>query len=98
MTGVAEQNGRDGDRLDVQMLHGIVVTDDPDHRAGLADHERRQAITGTPEQIIEELNEFAEVGLTQIVCTARLPGRPNSLESTLEGIEWVMTEIAPQVH
>ena len=97
MTGVAEQNGRDGDGLDVQMLHGIVVTDDPDHRAGLADHERRQAITGTPEQVIEELNEFAEVGLTQIVTTARLPGRPPTLESTLEGIEWVMTEIAPHV-
>ena len=75
----------------------IGITDDPDERASLSDYDRGQAIVGTVEQVVEELHEFADAGLTQIVGLARLPGRPNTVESTLESIEFTMTEIAPHL-
>ena len=97
MDAAALEIGKDPASLDIQMLHGIRITDDPDERASLSDYDRGQAIVGTVEQVVEELHEFADAGLTQIVGLARLPGRPNTVESTLESIEFTMTEIAPHL-
>ncbi len=54
-------------------------------------------MVGTVEQVVEELRAFEAAGLSQIVGQARLPGRPNTLESMLESIEFTMREIAPQL-
>ena len=71
-----EVHGRDGADMPIAMLHGIQLTDDPDHRATLADQERAQGVVGTIEQVVEELREFEEAGLTHMIASARRFGRP----------------------
>ena len=94
----AEAHGRNGDDMPVAMLHGIQLTDDPDHRATLADHERAQAVAGTTEQVVEELREFEEAGLTHMIASARRFGRPGGgLEAVLEGMDTLANDIIPAV-
>lgn len=93
----AEQHGRTVDDFPTSMLHGIRLTDDPDERATLPDHDRRQSIVGTVEQIVEELREFDDAGLTHIVGALRRAGQPVNLETSLDNLEFLMTEIAPQL-
>ena len=91
-----EAHGRSGEDVPIAMLHGIQVTDDPDYRATLTDHERAQGVVGTLEQVVEELHEFEEAGLTQMIASARRLGRPGGgLEAVLEGIDTLTNDIIP---
>ena len=84
--------------MPIAMLHGINLTDDPDHRATLDDHERAQGVTGTIEQVVEELREFEEAGLTQIIASARRFGRPGGgLQAILDGLDTLANDIIPAV-
>ena len=94
-----EAHGRDGADAPVAMLHGIQLTDDPDHRATLADHERAQAVTGTLEQVVEELREFEDAGLTHVIASARRFGRRGGgLDAVLEGLDTLARDIIPAVN
>ena len=91
-----EAHGRLGSAVPIAMLHGIQLTDDPDLRGSLPEHERAQSVVGTFEQVIEELHEFEEAGLTHMIASARRIGPPGGgIEAVLEGIEVLATEIAP---
>ena len=91
-----EAHGRLGNDVPIAMLHGIQLTDDPDLRGSLPEHERAQSVVGTFEQVIEELHEFEAAGLTHIIASARRIGPPGGgIEAVLEGIEVLATEIAP---
>ena len=91
-----EAHGRSGEDAPIAMLHGIQLTDDPDYRATLADHERAQGVVGTLEQVVEELHEFEEAGLTHMIASARRLGRPGGgLEAILEGIDTLGNDIIP---
>ena len=93
-----EAHDRDGNGMPIAMLHGINLTDDPDYRATLADHERAQGVTGTIEQVVEELREFEEAGLTQIIASARRFGRPGGgLQAILDGLDTLANDIIPAV-
>ena len=84
--------------MPIAMLHGIQLTDDPDHRATLADQERAQGVVGTVEQVVEELREFEEAGLTHMIASARRFGRPGGgLEAVLEGMDTLANDIIPAV-
>ncbi len=93
-----EAHGRDGEALSAAMLHGVTLTDDPDLRGSLADHERAQSVVGTREQVVEELREFEAAGLTHLIASARRFGRPGGgLQAVLEGLDTLATDIIPAV-
>ena len=94
----SEAHGRNGEALSVAMLHGITLTDDPDLRATLADHERAQSVTGTIEQVAEELREFEAAGLSHLIASPRRFGRPGAgLQGVLDGLDVLAQEIIPAV-
>jgi probable F420-dependent oxidoreductase len=86
---VAEADRRDPAELTVAMTGAITVTATP---AG----DGRAPLTGTPEQIVEGLHQYAEAGLQHLVATIRTEGDA-SLEATRMAMERVAREVRPMV-
>ena len=82
-----EADRRDPSELTVAMTGAITVTAAP---AG----PDRPPLTGTPEQIVEGLNQYAEAGLQHLVATIRAEGDA-SLDATRAAMEQVAREVRP---
>jgi probable F420-dependent oxidoreductase len=83
----AEADRRDPSELTIAMTGAITVTPTP---AGSG----RSPLTGTPEQIVEGLSEYAEAGLQHLVATIRAEGDA-SIEGTQAAMEKVAREVRP---
>ncbi|MGD9891186.1 MAG: TIGR03619 family F420-dependent LLM class oxidoreductase [Dehalococcoidia bacterium] len=83
----AEADRRDPSELTVAMTGAITVTASP---AGTD----RAPLTGTPQQIVEGLNQYVEAGLQHLVATIRAVG-DTSLEATRTAMEQVAREVRP---
>jgi probable F420-dependent oxidoreductase len=86
---LAEQDRRDPTELTLALLGGITITGRPAPR-------QRAPLTGTPEQVSEDLHRYAEAGLQHLVATVRTSGDP-SLAGTLAAMETVAPDILPHV-
>jgi probable F420-dependent oxidoreductase len=84
---MAETDRRDPDELTVAAQAGITLTRVP------APSER-DPLTGTPEQVIEGLRQYADAGLQHLVTAIRAEDDP-SREGTLEAMERLATEVLP---
>jgi probable F420-dependent oxidoreductase len=82
---VAEADRRDPTELTVAMTGAITVTAAP---AGTD----RAPLTGTAEQIVEGLNQYAEAGLQHLVTTIRAES-----DASLEGARAAMEQVAREV-
>jgi probable F420-dependent oxidoreductase len=85
----AESDRRDPSELTIAMTGAITVTTTP---AG----KERAPLTGTPEQIVEGLNQFAEAGLQHLVATIRAEGDA-SFEATQAAMEQIAREVRPSL-
>jgi probable F420-dependent oxidoreductase len=85
----AESDRRDPDELTVAAQAPITLTAAP------ADRDR-PLLTGTPEQIVEDLHRYGASGLQHLITTVRSDGDP-SLDGTLAAMETCAREVLPQV-
>jgi probable F420-dependent oxidoreductase len=85
----AEADRRDPSELTIAMTGAITVTATPSGK-------ERPPLTGTTEQIVEGLNQFAEAGLQHLVATVRAEG-DSSLEGTRAAMEHVAREVRPEL-
>lgn len=86
---LAETDRRDPDELTVAAQAGITLTRSP----APAD---RAPLTGTAEQIVEGLQQYADAGLQHLVAGLRDELDP-SLEATLAAMETIAAEVLPAV-
>ncbi len=86
---LAEADHRDPSEVTVALLAGITLTRTPAPRD-------RASLTGTPEQIIEDLQRYEEAGLQHLIAGLTREGDV-SLPATLAAMETVAVEILPWV-
>ncbi len=84
---LSEADRRDPEELTVAAQAGIILTHSP-APAG------RDPLTGTPEQVIEGLRQYADAGLQHLVTAIRAEGDP-SREGTLAAMERFAAEVLP---
>lgn len=85
---LAEQDRRDPAELTVALMGGITVTRQPAPA-------ERSSLSGTPQQIGEELRRYEEAGLQHLVTGVRMEG-DSSLQATLAAMEVVAAEVLPR--
>ena len=85
----AEQAGRDPAEL--ELVHN--VSRHNDREAELEDDGRRRAMTGTAEQVAEDINAIGELGVRRIMFNFLAA----TLSETLDGMERFATRIMPAV-
>jgi probable F420-dependent oxidoreductase len=85
---LAEKDRRDPAELTVALMGGISITRQPAPA-------ERAPLSGTPQQIAEELQQYEAAGLQHLVAGVRMDG-DGSLEATLAAMQIAADEILPR--
>ncbi len=86
-----EQNGRDGDKFEFSVMVSALPTDASDPQSKVS---KRKALTGTPEQVLGDIEQFADAGYSR--CVVHLDVQSGTYAEYLELVERFGTEVIPQ--
>jgi probable F420-dependent oxidoreductase len=86
----ADLNGRDLSEFRLYAFASGLVVDDEDE---LAHRERRPTLTGTPEQVLADLERFAEYGYSHV--TMHFDVRSGSIDELFEIVERFASDVLP---
>lgn len=89
----AADAGRVGE-IPTSLLIGIRLTKDASIRPGLDDAHRRQAIVGTPEQVVADLCEYAQAGVEHLQVSVWADGTLGRMEAPA-AMELFLREVWP---
>ena len=86
---LCRRDKRDPSEIEICTSGRTVLTEAP------VDGDDRPPLTGSPDQVINDLREYAKVGLQHIQCTPSVAGEPDPGKALAEGMELFAREILP---
>jgi len=86
---LCRKDRRDPSELEISMPGHIRLTKQP------VDDQERPVLTGSPDQIVEDLRRYAKAGLHHIVGIPAVDGEADPLKATIQVMEFMAQEVLP---